>query len=351
GKLVPYIQQEAKQKEEHLNNYQDTLTYEARLLMDEEQEQRNYIYSIVSAAFQTDELPESMVRPGLDEEPYPLENVGSFRGSLSRRIRQRQLSQTELHEYVLEDKLLAYQFIDQLKIRRPKTESQQFTSLTVPKKARTVIKPVDGAGSRGVYLIYDENDILDVRRSRKLSSIAELEESMAKDLAINWVEEDHWMVEELILEDHQKKLPARDLKFYSFYGKVGLILEIERYPEVRQCWWTAEGKRLRTGKYEESLFKGIGVTKEELQMAEELSKKIPAPFVRLDFLSSEEGLVFGEFTAKPGNYDEFNKEIDRQLGDLYLEAETTLTEDLLANKDFHEFNEFIKSQRKTLTKQ
>lgn len=350
GRLVDFITKAVKQKEEHLKNYNAALTYAARLFMGEDECKRDLVYSKILPAFQTDEIPEFMMRPDLIKKEQPLANVGSFRGSLSRRIRQRQLSENELPEYVLEDKLLAYQFIDQLNIRRPKTKDQQYTRDTVPKEARTVIKPVEGAGSRGVYLIYDENDIIDVRRSRKLSSLAELEESMAKDLAIHWVEEDHWMVEELILEDYQQKLPARDLKFYSFYGKVGLILEIQRYPEVRQCWWTADGERIRTGKYEENLFKGDGVTDEELNFAKELSKLIPAPFVRLDFLKSEEGLVFGEFTAKPGNYDEFNEEIDRLLGDYYLEAEMNLTRDLLANKGFPEFNEFIKSQRKILTK-
>ena len=168
---------------------------------------------------------------------------------------------------------------------------------------------------------------------------------MAKDLATGWVAENNWLAEELVVEDFEKKIPARDLKFYSFYGKVGLILEITRYPELRQCWWTRDGKRIRTGKYEEQLFKGDGVTEEEIAFIEQLSKKIPAPFVRIDFLKSEEGLIFGEFTAKPGNYDYFNEQIDRQLGDYYLEAEINLTNDLFSNKQFNEFNQFLRSQQ------
>lgn len=349
GKLLDFITKAAEQKKEHVRNYNEALIYAARLFMNEEEEKRNLVYSKILPVLQTDEIPEFMVRPGLDNASFELANVGSFRGSLSRRIRQRQLSDTELPEYILEDKLVAYEFIDQLKIRRPKTDPKQYSMIDVPKEPRTVIKPVNGAGSRGVYLIYDENDIIDVRRSQRLSSIVELEESMAKDLAIQWVEEDYWMVEELILEDYEKKLPARDLKFYSFYGKVGLILEITRYPEVRQCWWTEEGERIRTGKYEEQLFQGDGVTKEELQFVKRLSQKIPAPFIRIDFLRSDEGLVFGEFTAKPGNYDEFNQTIDQRLGDYYLEAEMKLTQDLLANKPFTEFHEFINSKKKILS--
>lgn len=351
GKLVDFIIKTTEQKQAHVQNYNEALIYAARLFMNEDKEQRDLVYSKVFPALETDEIPEFMMRPGLEEKPFELSNVGSFRGSLSRRIRQKQLSKTELPEYVLEDKRVAYEFIDKLHIRRPKTDDQNYTGEAVPKEGRTVIKPVDGAGSRGVYLIYEKNDIIDVRRSKKLSSIAELEESMTKDLTIGWVEKDEWMVEELILEDYEKKIPARDIKFYSFYGKVGLILEITRFPEVKQCWWTPTGERIRTGKYEEHLFKGDGVTKEELQFAEELSAKIPAPFIRIDFLRSEGKLVFGEFTAKPGSYEEFDDKLDTLLGDYYLDAETRLTEDLLANKPFNEFHEFIRSQQKKLTEQ
>src|SRR5699024_12747322 len=66
------------------------------------------------------------------------------------------------------------------------------------------------------------------------------------------------------------------------------------------CWWTACGERIRTGKYGDDLFVGEGVTGEEGEMAAALSAKIPAPFIRIDFLRSDNGLVFGEFTSKPG---------------------------------------------------
>lgn len=344
GKILDYITNLSLQKEEHIKNYNEALTYAARLFMQEDPEKQRVVYEKVLPTFQTDEIPEFLVRPGL-EESFSLEQVGSFRGSLTRRIRQRQLSETELPEYLLEDKLIAYQFIDQLNIRRPKTIATNKPFDEIPMEPKSVIKPVDGAGSRGVYLIYDEEDIIDVKRGEKLTSLNELEEHMAKDLATGWVAENNWLAEELVVEDFEKKIPARDLKFYSFYGKVGLILEITRYPELRQCWWTRDGKRIRTGKYEEQLFKGDGVTEEEIAFIEQLSKKIPAPFVRIDFLKSEEGLIFGEFTAKPGNYDDFNEQIDRQLGDYYLEAEINLTNDLFSNKQFNEFNQFLRSQQ------
>src|SRR5699024_10295225 len=131
--------------------------------------------------------------------------------------------------------------------------------------------------------------------------------------------------------------PARDLKFYMFYGKVGVVLEIIRDPEVRHCWWNGNGERIFTGKYEESLFHGKGITPEEISMIESLSEEIPAPFVRIDFLTLEKGIVFGEFTPKPGDYDDFNIETDLLLGDYYLDAQARLEADLLQGKQFTAF--------------
>src|SRR5699024_9176705 len=135
--------------------------------------------------------------------------------------------------------------------------------------------------------------------------------------------------------------PARYLNFYSLYGKVGLILEIVRDPEIRHTWWTRDGKRIGTGKYDATLFAGQGVTESEIEQVERLSNAIPAPFMRIDFLQSESGLVFGEFTPKPGNYDDFDKATDAWLGDYFVQAEGRLINDLLNGKKFTEYKQFI----------
>src|SRR5690625_969145 len=158
-----------------------------------------------------------------------------------------------LYEYILKNKRDAYKFVDQLGIRKPEVAAEEYRVIDIPKQERVVIKPSDGAGSRGVYLVYNVNEIIDIKRSKQLDGWADLLASMKADLASGWVEEDRWLVEELILEDQDKKTPASDIKFYSFYGKIGLILEITRYPERSHCWWTADGERIRTGKYEDDL--------------------------------------------------------------------------------------------------
>jgi hypothetical protein len=97
---------------------------------------------------------------------------------------------------------------------------------------------------------------------------------------------------------------------------------------------------VRTGKYDEDLFKGQGAIQSELDLASDISLKIPAPFIRIDFLRSDNGLVFGEFTPKPGNYDDFDEKTDKWLGDYFLEAQGRLNNDLLYGKDFSAFQQF-----------
>src|SRR5690625_1869436 len=343
GKLLNYLDTYIEQKQQIQQNYRKALTYGARLYMNNDEAERNLVYSKILPSLHNEEIPEFMIRAGLDEQPLPLQQVASFRGSLNMRMRQKQLNGT-LPEWPLDDKRLAYNFSKQLNLTIPKIDEQTYTKETIPLKADTVIKPVDGAGSRGVYLVHGENDIYDVKQSEQLDHWDAFMRAIEDDLQTGAVANDQWMVEQLIYENRYEKSPARDMKFYCFYGKVGIILEIIREPEVRQCWWTADGKRISTEKYDETLFKGIGVTDEELNMVSELSAKIPAPFIRIDFLKGEDGLVFGEFTPKPGNYDEFDEKTDKDLGDYFIEAQGRLINDLLEGKEFVEYREFFEKQ-------
>jgi len=52
-------------------------------------------------------------------------------------------------------------------------------------------------------------------------------------------------------------------------------------------------------------------------------------------------MFFGEFTPKPGKYEQFNDDIDQCLGDYFLEAEARLVEDLLDSKPFDHFKSFL----------
>lgn len=93
----------------------------------------------------------------------------------------------------------------------------------------------------------------------------------------------------------------RDLKFYTFYGECPLVLEIDRNKnKTRYCWWDENGDVMPTGKYEGELFRGDGFDKNLLDIAKATSLRIPAPFIRIDFLNANPQPVLGEFTPRPG---------------------------------------------------
>src|SRR5690625_1769250 len=340
GKLLSFLDTFIQDKKRHQENYREALIYAARLYMQAEDEEQQLIYEKILAGLTIEEIPEFMIRAGLVESAIPLHQASSFRGSLNMRMRKKQM-QPDLPEWALDDKRKAYEFAQKLEIPTPDIDHEIYTIDTVPVKEGIVLKPAEGAGARGVYLIHATEDIFDVKNSSTLSTWSELIESMQRDLQTGAVEADAWIVEQLVYEDRTERQPARDIKFYSLYGTVGLIFELVRDPEIRQCWWTVSGERIGTGKYEESLFHGLGVNSEELAMAEKISSEVPVPFLRIDFLRGENGLVFGEFTPKPGNYDEFDQQTDQLLGDYFLDAEARLIDDLLQGKAFHTYKELV----------
>ncbi|WP_374724688.1 ATP-grasp fold amidoligase family protein [Calidifontibacillus erzurumensis] len=316
--------------------YSEALKYAAKLYKNERPELKHFVYNKVIQALQVETVPEFLLR----ERDVSLKSLASFRGSLSRQSRKEQLGE-RLPEMVLDDKRTAYRFIDSLGIRRPWVSNQSYSYLDLPEENGVVIKPVEGAGSRGVYLVYAEDYIQDVRRGEILRDRHTLTLRMKQDLETGWVKKDAWMVEELIIGNQSSKTAPRDLKFYCYYGEIALILEIERYPELKYCWRTPDGNFIHTGKYEDDLFVGAGFTKEDLELAKKISLEIPAPFMRIDFLKTDTELVFGEFTPRPGNYDEFDQPIDQWLGDCYLRAENRLFEDLVNGKLFSAYNQLI----------
>lgn len=322
-------------------NNQQFLKAAARLFMNENPIYKKTLYDKILTGLNQNEIPEFMVRAALSDEKVSLHQAASFRGSLTARMRKLQLAGS-LPEMVLDDKKIAYQFMQMLHIRVPEMDEHIYKLSEIDERENIVIKPVDGAGARGVYLVYQNDDIIDIREAKAVPNFAVLRRNMERDLEAGRVEEDAWLVEELIAENYETRIPARDVKFYCFYGKVGIVLEIIRYPELKYCWWTANGERVSTGKYEYSSFKGKGISAEEIKMAEEISREVPAPFVRIDFLRGKDELVFGEFTPKPGNYDDFDLPTDKWLGDFYLEAEARLEEDLLNGKDFHIYKQLLK---------
>ncbi|WP_157663848.1 ATP-grasp fold amidoligase family protein [Sutcliffiella horikoshii] len=343
GNFIELLDSIIDDKQLNQKKYIESLKYAAKLFKNERVELKNLVYSRVLSALPTEEIPEFIFRTQDNDVFFPFKEVGSFKTSMALQTRRIQFIQ-DSPQSILDDKRIAYSWVDFLGLRRPSVQDKTFTYLTIPRDTGVVIKPVKGSGSRGVYLVFEKDYIQDVRRGRILHGWEALTVSMLNDIETSWVENDEWMIEELILEQTQTFTPAKDLKFYCFYGKVALILEIQRFPTLNYCWWKPDGTRISTGKYENDLFKGSGFSEYDKEIAASLSSEIPAPFMRIDFLKTNNELVFGEFTPKPGNYDEFNSEIDTLLGNYYLDAESRLSADLINGKQFIQYQYLQKNR-------
>lgn len=238
----------------------------------------------------------------------------------------------------LDAKNAAYSFVDAVGARRPKSDAKTYAFADLPIEFPSVIKATRSTGSRGCYLLMSPEKILHVRDNAQFSSIDEFKKHASKLMTTNTRPlPDKWMHEELILEDQAKGTPARNLKFYAFYGEIMLMQESRRDEGLEVTFWDAERHPTITGRYEDLNFNGVGFTPEDAEVVAKLSRAIPYPFVRIDMLNGQQERVLGEFTPRPGNFDQFNDEWDRKLGEAWVRAESRLMEDLLRGKQFSEF--------------
>lgn len=268
--------------------------------------------------------------------------ASSFRECLTRATRKRQLSAFR-NELALNAKSTGYQFVRQLGIRCPRVinSGAPYSKLTMT--PNTVLKPANGSSSNGLFLI-TEHEVIEVKSATRLNGLEALTQRVNELMAGNVVKQDRWILEEFIGDsDKHPAQPARDLKFYCFYGEIGLVLEVDRQRGGHYCEWMADGTLAKTGRYRNQRFSGNGFTAEHAEIATRVSQAIPAPFMRIDFLASKNDFVFGEFTPRPGQYNSFNAHFDRYLGELYLNAEARLQKDLLNGKTFEAFNKVAKT--------
>lgn len=270
-----------------------------------------------------DEMSERVTRL-LSQSKEPLVNVASFKQLMVQATRRRQLFNFQ-PEWKLNNKRVAYKFVDEMEIRRPSTYefNQPLDDISI--RARSVLKPENGSSSLGVFVFDEQGGAFEVSSGTYLET-QELALQKARTLLQKGtIKKDAWLLEEFIGDfANGKPLPPIDLKFYCFYGEVGFVLEVERASETRYCEWLSDGTLAETGRYAEKKFIGQGFTPSQIALAQQVSEQVPTPFVRIDFIKSQNIFAFGEFTPRPGQFSSFNKAFDRYLGELYLKAEARL---------------------------
>lgn len=274
----------------------------------------------------------------------------SFRDIIVERSEVRRLGDYDIAKR-LNKKDIAYKFADKIGLRRPVTDPKIYKFSEIePQEGPIVIKPLNATGSMGVYLIFNKNKIFSAREGVFLNDWMELvndvKQKIDEDLnrEKKYFRRDQWIIEELILDPLDDGKPASDLKFFTFYGEVIAVLETNRATNYNKfCFWDPDANLIKTGKYEKEgqFYEGQGFTKKDLMLVVSVSLQIPTPFVRIDMLKGRDGLVFGEVQFITGNFQGFNDEYDRKMGEAYRIAEQNIIRDLLNGKKFEAFQSIL----------
>ena len=236
-------------------------------------------------------------------------------------------------------------FAQALGVPTPETLSLNQTASELSVEANTVIKPITGAASKGVFIVYADRKVRSVYTGEVYESFLE---GVDKEYAgTHLTTEPVWLSETLI---GSPNTPARDIKVFCFYGQPGLIEEIHRNssPQGKNeyCFYYPSGEKVHVDS-NRARYDGHGFPEAALEYAAKISERSPVPFLRVDFLESEGTLVLGEITPQPGGTyaGQLHDHIDRELGELFLEAEARLIIDLLNGKNFDTYFECYPSSR------
>lgn len=320
------VEQQVKNKKKEKLFIADQLASLAESL---DSKERSLLLTKVADLLSVDEMTERLTRL-LSQNKVPLINVASFKNLLVQATRKRQLFDYQ-PEWQLNNKLAAYKFVDTLGIKRPKVYAFNKRLENIEYKKGTVLKPEHGSSSQGVFVLDQKGGAFEVRTGEMLSSKQELTTRAQALLNSGVIKKNAWFLEEFIGDFDEKgtPLPPVDLKFYCFFGEVGIVMEIERSNTTRYCEWLADGTLTETGIYEDKKFLGQGFTEDQISLAKKISRNIFAPFVRIDFIKGKNQFSFGEFTPRPGHFSSFNKEFDQRLGEFYLKAESRLLKSLI----------------------
>lgn len=201
-----------------------------------------------------------------------------------------------------------------------------------------IVKPEGFSTSQGVFYVDGQLRPVSIRRQQTYSDLKEaLTLEFSND---NRFLDAEWITEEAIWWNEGEL--AHDFKVFAFYGEVALVLEIKRqvYKRGRPefCYYSPDGRILNIGD-ESRRFHGDGLPIGLLAQAESITREIPLPFVRVDFLCSQTHTYVGELTPLPGGVyaGRLTDELDRELGDRYLDSQARLVADVLRGKKFDSY--------------
>lgn len=179
-----------------------------------------------------------------------------------------------------------------------------------------VIRPVHGAGGRGVHVVVGDRDLLGGTALPRAELRAALRGSLGR--VARWP----LLVEEFVSgEDGAQQLPT-EYKCYTFGDTIGVIQVVYRTGRhrARQRFYTADWRPL-----EDQIQTDYPLAPPadpprclaEIQRCAVALGTAFGTFVRVDCFATPSGCVFGELSGTPANGNDFTPFADAYLGDLW----------------------------------
>lgn len=206
----------------------------------------------------------------------------------------------------------------------------ELSELTPPTEP-AVLKPIHGCGGRGVFPLEPRaRGYRDILRAKTLTWAEVLERAEAA-VGTSGLSPNHpdyvrgpWIVEQLIPGPKRGALPY-NWDCYCIGGKVQVIRQREAANGTvlsRGCWRAPDGSLIG------DISAAIGGRRNYdatmpapkdpatiVEAAERIARDFPAPFVRVDFYETPDGIAFSEITPHPGGAKlRFTPEWDERLG-------------------------------------
>lgn len=268
----------------------------------------------------------------------PLPNTDSFWVSLLERRRRKQLG-------FVPEKRLGLNKPNDMSFARAlgvPTVATRFTGSwkDIPRDLKPgCIKPMQSSESRGVFYVFPRG-VKSVHSSVECEDWGHVERLATEQLDTH-PSEVEWELQDLVTWQGS---PGPDLKFYAFYGEIGAFVEVSRHDVPQYAYFdhnltslpfTEDGNPRMTDLRNSMTIAGLD--ENDLQAVRDFSKKIPVPYMRIDYLGSDDGLVFCEFSSAPGQAHMIDTENQVRLGTMYHQAEMRLLHDLLNGKTFDEY--------------
>lgn len=200
---------------------------------------------------------------------------------------------------------------------------------------RVVIKSRRGSSSRGVLplrradggwqIISHDGEVL---TDQQVSAILATQAETGRI-------EGPFGAEEFIDEDGTGAHTPMDVKVYTFYGDAPMVLirRVFKHGDPGATFRIIDRHGhdigdIYSGKPIDQTMEPPPRLAETVEIAERLSRAIRAPFSRLDFYNTDDRIVFGEVTPRPGGPQWFGPDLDAVLGDAWERARARYARDI-----------------------